>query len=232
MDILQNATRSLQEYFAYSWSIRDQFITETLATMKMTFISAFFAGLIGLFIGVLLVVTKKGAILECPFFNSLLEKITNLFRAIPFVILIAVLADFTRLLVQTRIGDTAAMVPLTVTAIPFFAKQVDQALSSVDPGLIEAAVSMGDSPLQIIFSVYFREGLPALIRASSITLISLLSLTTMAGTIGAGGIGNLAITVGYNRYKDDVTLISLLIILALVYAIQALSNFLIRKTDH
>ncbi len=222
----------LREYFAYSWEIRDDFVSETLATIQMTLQSAFYAAIIGLALGVLLVVTSKGGILENRIVNSILDKLTNLFRAIPFIILVAVLADFTKGLVGTRIGNEAAIVPLAVSAIPFFAKQVEQALTSIDKGVVEAAQAMGDSPLDIIFSVYFREGLPQLIRAGSITLISLLGLTTMVGTIGGGGIGKLAINVGYNRYKDDVTLISLLIILILVYSIQGIANFLIRKTSH
>lgn len=227
-----NIINGFKEYFSFSWSIRDDFVKETIATIQMTLTSAIYTAIIGLTLGVLLVVTAKGGILENRMANNILDKLTNLFRALPFIILVAILADFTKLLVGTRIGNEAAIVPLAATAIPFFAKQVEQALTSIDHGVVEAAQSMGDSPLDIIFSVYFREGLPQLIRAGSITLISLLGLTTMVGTIGGGGIGKLAINVGYNRYKDDVTLISLIIILILVYAIQGIANMLIRKTSH
>lgn len=220
------------KFFEYSLSITDRIISEIGSTLYMLFFSAIIAGILGLAIGVILVVTNEGRILENKRFYSILDKLTNLFRAIPFVILLAFIAPLTRLIVNTRIGPTAAIVPLVFSAAPFFAKQVEQALAEVDPGVIEAAQAMGDSPLEIIFSVYLREGLPSLIRASSITLISLLGLTTMAGMIGAGGIGNLAIAVGYNRYKDDVVLVSVIIILIIVYLIQGIANYLIRKTSH
>lgn len=220
------------DFFSYSWSIREKFFEETIATLYMTFFSALIAGILGLILGVLLVVTRKGAVLESIWLNHILDKITNLLRAVPFIIMIALVAPITRQLVGSRIGETAAIVPMVFTCTPFFAKQVEQALSSIDRGLIEAALSMGDGPMDIIFGVYLREGIPHLIRATSITLISLLGLTTMAGTIGAGGIGNLAITVGYSRYKDDVTLVCLIIILLFVYLIQAIANWLIRKTSH
>lgn len=220
------------EFFSYAWSIRNQILEETVSTLYMTFFSALFAGLIGLIVAVLLVTTKKGGILENTLFHSILDKFINLMRAVPFVILLAVIAPFTRFIVGTRIGDTAAIVPLVFTCAPFFAKQVEQALSSVNGGVIEAAQAMGDSPLDIILSVYLREGLPHLIRGAAITLISLLGLTTMAGTIGAGGIGKLAISVGYNRYKDDVVIVSLAIILVLVYAIQGAAHYFVQKTTH
>lgn len=219
-------------FFDYSLSISDKIISDIGETLYMMFFSAIITGIIGLAIGIILVVTDSGRILENKFLYSIIDKITNLFRAIPFVILLAFIAPVTRALVGTRIGATAAIVPLVFSTVPFFAKQVEQALSEVDPGVIEAAQSMGESSFGIITSVYLREGLPSLIRASSITLISLLGLTTMAGTIGAGGIGNLAIKVGYNRYKDDVIVVSIVIILIIVYLIQAVANYLIKKTSH
>ena len=161
-----------------------------------------------------------------------MDKITNLFRAVPFIILLAVISPLTNLIAGTRIGPTAAIVPLVFSCVPFFAKQVEQALAEVDKGVIEAAEAMGNSPFEIITAVYLREGLPSLIRASAITLISLLGLTAMAGTIGAGGIGNLAIAVGYNRYKNDVVIISVIVILIIVYAIQGIANLIIKKTSH
>lgn len=157
---------------------------------------------------------------------------TNLFRAIPFVILIDLISPLTKFIVNTRIGPTAAIVPLTLSTVPFFARQVEQALTDVSEGKIEAAEAMGLFPFEIIVDVYLREGLPSLIRASSITLISLLGLTAMAGTVGAGGIGDLAIAVGYQRYKDDVVIVSVVLILIVVYLIQGLANYLIKKTSH
>ena len=198
----------------------------------MLFFSAIFAGILGLILGVIMVVTDKDRILENKLIYNILDKLTNLFRSIPFVILLALIAPLTRAIVNTRIGPKAAIVPLVFSCVPFFARQVEQALADVDPGKIEAAEAMGSSPLEIITSVYIREGLPSLIRASSITLISLLSLTAMAGLVGAGGIGDLAISMGYQRYKDDVVIVSVVLILLVVFIIQAIANRLIRKTNH
>lgn len=219
-------------YFDYALSIKDRIFEDIGLTFYMLFLSAIFSGIFGLIIGVILVVTNDGGILENKKVYSLLDKITNLFRAVPFIILLAVINPITNLIVGTRIGPTAAIVPLVFSCVPFFAKQVEQALAEVDPGVIEAAEAMGNSPFEIITAVYLREGLPSLVRASSITLISLLGLTAMAGTIGAGGIGNLAIAVGYNRYKNDVVIISVIVILIIVYAIQGIANLIIKKTSH
>ncbi|WP_243343430.1 methionine ABC transporter permease [Anaerococcus sp. AGMB09787] len=219
-------------YFDYAWSIRDRIGEELITTLYMLAISAVFAALFGLILGLILVVTDRGRILENKVLYSVLDKITNTFRAIPFVILLALIAPITKAIVQTRIGPTAAIVPLVFSTVPFFAKQVEQALAEVDPGVIEAAEAMGKSPFEIIVSVYLREGLPSLIRAGSITLISLLGLTAMAGLIGAGGIGDLAISLGYQRYKDDVVIVSVILILIIVFIIQGVANILIRKTSH
>lgn len=220
------------EYFDYALSIKDRIFEDIGLTFYMLFLSAIFSGIFGLIIGVILVVTNDGGILENKKVYSILDKITNLFRAVPFIILLAVISPITNLIVGTRIGPTAAIVPLVFSCVPFFAKQVEQALAEVDPGVIEAAEAMGNSPFEIITAVYLREGLPSLVRASAITLISLLGLTAMAGTIGAGGIGNLAIAVGYNRYKNDVVIISVIVILIIVYAIQGIANLIIKKTSH
>ena len=219
-------------YFDYALSIKDRIFEDIGLTFYMLFLSAIFSGIFGLIIGLILVVTNDGGILENKKVYSLLDKITNLFRAVPFIILLAVISPITNLIVGTRIGPTAAIVPLVFSCVPFFAKQVEQALAEVDPGVIEAAEAMGNSPFEIITAVYLREGLPSLVRASAITLISLLGLTAMAGTIGAGGIGNLAIAVGYNRYKNDVVIISVIVILIIVYAIQGIANLIIKKTSH
>ena len=219
-------------FFDYSLSIKDRIIDDFQTTLYMLFWSALFAGIFGLILGVIMVTTDKDRILENKVVYSILDKVTNLFRSIPFVILIALIAPITREIVDTRIGPKAAIVPLVFSCVPFFARQVEQALASVDPGKIEAAEAMGSSPFQIITSVYLREGLPSLIRASSITLISLLSLTAMAGLVGGGGIGDLAISMGYQRYKDDVVIVSVVLILIVVFIIQAIANYLIRKTNH
>ena len=152
-------------FFDYSWSIRDRILDDFLTTIYMLVVSAIFAGIIGLILGVIMVVTDKNRILENKALYNILDKLTNLFRAIPFIILLALIAPFTSAIVGTRIGPTAAIVPLVVSCIPFFARQVEQALAEVDPGKIEAAEAMGLSSREIIFSVYMRESLPSLIRA-------------------------------------------------------------------
>lgn len=219
-------------FFEYSWSIRDSIIEDFKTTLYMLFISAIFAGIFGLIIGIIMVVTDHKRILENKLIYSILDKLTNIFRSIPFVILVALIAPITKEIVKTRIGPNAAIVPLVFSCVPFFARQVEQALASVEPGKIEAAEAMGASPFEIITRVYLREGLPSLLRAGSITLISLLGLTAMAGLVGGGGIGDLAIAVGYQRYKDDVVIVSVVLILIVVFLIQAIANHLIRKTSH
>jgi len=219
-------------FFDYSWSIRDRILDDFKITLYMLFFSAIFAGLFGLIIGTIMVVTDEDRILENKVLYSILDKLTNLFRSIPFVILVALIAPITKEIVKTRIGPNAAIVPLVFSCVPFFARQVEQALASVEPGKIEAAEAMGASPFEIITRVYLREGLPSLLRAGSITLISLLGLTAMAGLVGGGGIGDLAIAVGYQRYKDDVVIVSVVLILIVVFLIQAIANHLIRKTSH
>lgn len=219
-------------FFDYSWSIRDRIIEDFKTTLYMLFISAIFAGIFGLVIGIIMVVTDHDRILENKVIYSILDKLTNIFRSIPFVILVALIAPITKEIVKTRIGPNAAIVPLVFSCVPFFARQVEQALASVEPGKIEAAEAMGASPFEIITRVYLREGLPSLLRAGSITLISLLGLTAMAGLVGGGGIGDLAIAVGYQRYKDDVVIVSVVLILIVVFLIQAIANHLIRKTSH
>ena len=186
----------------------------------------------GLAIGVALVVTGKGGILENKKIYSVLDKLVNITRSIPFVIIIALVASFTRFLVGTTIGPTAAIVPLVCGTAPFFSRQVENSLVEVDKGIIEAARSMGDSPLQIIFGVYLREGLAGLVRVSQLTLISLVGLTAMAGAVGSGGLGNLAISQGFNRFQNDVTLVSTMIILVIVFVIQYIGNVIIKRIIH
>ena len=219
-------------YFKNSLAIKEQFLIETRATLYMTLVTALIAGILGLAIGVALVVTGKGGILENKKIYSVLDKLVNITRSIPFVIIIALVASFTRFLVGTTIGPTAAIVPLVCGTVPFFSRQVENSQVEVDKGIIEAARSMGDSPLQIIFGVYLREGLAGLVRVSQLTLISLVGLTAMAGAVGSGGLGNLAISQGFNRFQNDVTLVSTMIILVIVFVIQYIGNVIIKRIIH
>lgn len=222
----------MQEFFANSIAIKEQFFIETLATLYMVGVTALISGILGTALGVMLLVTGEGGLLENRSLYHILDKIVNFFRSVPFIILLAIIAPFTRWIVGTTIGNHAAIVPLTAGTLPFFARQVQNALLEVDKGIIEAARSMGSSPAEIIFKVYLREGLPGIIRAGSVTIISLIGLSAMAGAIGAGGIGKLAITQGYNQFHQDVTLVSTLIILILVFISQMLGDWIVKKISH
>jgi len=201
----------------------------TIDTLIMVGISGFIAGVLGIALGVTLVVTREGNILENKLVYLILDKIVNVFRSIPFIILAMLLIPFTRFIIGTTIGIPGAIVPLVVATVPFFSRQVQLALTEVDKGVIEASVAMGCTPLEIIFRVYLKEGLPSLIRAGSLTIISLIGLTTMAGAFGAGGIGNVAISRGYNRFQGDVIIVSTLIMLIVVFITQAIGDYLEKK---
>lgn len=181
-------------------------LTSTLETMYMVFFSTLFSLLMGFPVGVLLVITKPGNILEKPKLNQALEIIINALRSFPFIILMICLFPLSRIIVGTTIGSTAAIVPLSISAAPFVARMVEGALNEIDKGLIEAASSMGASNKTIIFNVMIPETLPHLIHGITVTVISLIGFSAMAGSIGAGGLGDLAIRFGYQRFKTDIML--------------------------
>ena len=215
-----------------NWSGDNGFVQAIYETLYMTFVSAIFAGILGLILGIILVITDTNGILPHAKFYNVLDKLVNLFRSIPFVILLAVIGPFTKFIVGQTIGPTGALVPLIVGTAPFFARQVQLALVEVDPGVIEAARAMGLSPWKIIYRVYLKEGLPELIRSGTLTLISLIGLTAMAGAVGGGGLGNMAIAVGYQRFQNDVTFVSMILILVLVFVVQGLGDWAIKKLEH
>lgn len=200
-------------------------------TLYMTIVPFIVGGAIGLFIGLLLVLMGPDGVIENRMVCWLLDKLTSIFRAIPFVILIAILASFTYLIMGTTLGATAALVPLTFATFPFFARQVQVVFSELDRGVIEAAQASGATFWDIV-RVYLSEGLPDLIRVSTVTLISLVGETAMAGAIGAGGLGNVALSYGYNRFNNDVTWVATLIILLLIFAIQFIGDSLTRHFSH
>ncbi|ALV22574.1 MAG: methionine ABC transporter permease [Carnobacterium sp.] len=225
-------TNFLTTYFENVIPLKDEIIASTLQTLYMVGVTGLIAGVLGIILGVILVVTDNNGILEnAPLYN-ILDKFVNVFRSLPFIILMALVVPLTRFLVHTSIGTTAAIVPLVIGTVPFYARQIQIALLEVDPGVIEAAQSMGSSPLEIIFRVYLKEGLTAIIRVSSLTIINLVGLTAMAGAIGGGGLGNLAIARGYNRFQGDVTLVATLIILLIVFISQFIGNQLVKRTTH
>lgn len=210
----------------------DDFIIAIEQTLVMMFGSGIFTFLFGLLLGTLLVVTREGNILENKFIYTVIDGFTNIFRSIPFIILITALIPLSSIIMGTFIGVRGAIFPLIVGSTPFFIRQVDAALSDIDNGLIEAAQAMGLSPLEIIFRVYLRESIPALARSTTITIISLLGLTAIGGAVGAGGIGSFVIRYGHNRYMTDITYVSVAVILLFVLVIQGIGNLIIKKTTH
>lgn len=206
--------------------------TSIVQTIYMTFWPAIFGGILGLIFGVALVVTEPGGILENRIVFSVVDKVVSVFRAIPFIILLAFIAPFTQLIVGTQIGTTASLVPLSLGVFAFYARQVQVALESVDHGKIEAAQAIGATNWDIIIDVYLREARSELVRVSTVTLISLVSLTAMAGAIGAGGLGNTAISYGYDRFNNDVTLVATILVLLFVLIIQVVGDILAKKLNH
>lgn len=204
----------------------------TLDTLYMTLASTLIAYLIGIPLGVILVVTRKDGICPAPKTNAVLGTIVNIMRSVPFLILIIVLIPFTRFVVGTSIGATATVVPLIVGAAPFIARMVESSLLEVDAGVVEAAQAMGASPWQIVTKVLLKEAVPSLITGAAIALTTILGYSAMAGAVGGGGLGDLAIKYGYHRYQTDVLMLTLVILIALVQIIQALGNGLAKKIDH
>ncbi len=204
-------------------------LTSTLETMYMVFFSTLFSLIIGFPVGILLVITKPGNILEKPKLNQFLEIIINMLRSFPFIILMICLFPLSRIIVGTTIGSTAAIVPLSISAAPFVARMVEGALNEIDKGLIEAASSMGANNMTIIFKVMIPETLPHIIHGITVTVISLIGFSAMAGSIGAGGLGDLAIRFGYQRFKTDIMLYSVVVIIILVQILQSFGNYLSRK---
>lgn len=204
-------------------------LDSTLETLYMVFFSTIFSLLIGFPIGVLLVVTKEGNIMERPKLNKVLEIVINTLRSFPFIILMICLFPLSRIIVGTTIGSTAAIVPLSISAAPFVARMIEGALNEVDKGLIEASSSMGASNSIIIWKVMIPETMPHIIHGITVTVISLIGFSAMAGTIGAGGLGDLAIRFGYQRFKTDIMIYSVIVIILLVQVLQSLGNYLVDR---
>jgi len=204
----------------------------TWETIVMTFVSGFFGFALGLPTGILLFLTRKNQILDQPVLNRSLSVLVNIFRSIPFIILIVWMIPFTRALVGTSIGVSAALVPLSIGAAPFIARLVENSLLGLPSGLIEAARALGATPFQIVYKVLLPEALPSLINAASITLITLVGYSAMGGAVGAGGLGQVGYQYGYIGY-DAVTMNSVLALLVLlVFAIQFAGDTLSKRFDH
>ena len=196
----------------------------TLDTLQMTVISTIMAMIIGIPLGVVLVVTSKGHILENAALNKILGAIVNATRSIPFIILMVAIIPFTRMVVGTSIGTTAACVPLTLAAIPFLARLVETSIKDIQFGVIEAAQSMGASPFQIIRKVLLPEALPTIIDNVTVLIVNLIGYSAMAGAIGGGGLGDIAIRYGYQRFQGDIMLATIIILIIMVQVIQMIGD--------
>jgi D-methionine transport system permease protein len=213
-------------------SLIELLLKGTWETIVMTFVSGFFGFLIGLPTGVLLFLTRKNQILEQKVLNRILSVVVNVFRSIPFIILIVWMIPFTRAIVGTSIGVSAALVPLSIGAAPFIARLVENSLLGLPSGLIEAARALGATPFQIVYKVLLPEALPSLINAASITLITLVGYSAMGGAVGAGGLGQVGYQYGYIGY-DALTMNSVLALLVLlVFLIQFAGDALSKRFDH
>ncbi|OUL25400.1 methionine ABC transporter permease [Nostoc sp. T09] len=195
----------------------------------MVGISAIVAILLGLPVGLLLVMTSPGKVLDSPKLNQVLSAIVNTGRSFPFIILLVVLTPLTRLIVGTSIGSTAALVPLTLAAIPFFGRIAETSILEVDKGLVEAAEAMGCNYWQIVLKVFIPEALPSIVLGVTILIVSLLNSSAMAGAVGGGGLGNLAIQYGYQRFDVGVMFATIIVLILLVQIIQFLGDLLARQ---
>lgn len=198
----------------------------------MVVIAASISLVIGLLLGVTLIATRPGGVMANRWVYLIIGKVIDLFRSIPFILLVVMLRDFTRYMVGTAIGVRGAIIPLLFGTVPFFARQVETAMAEVSPGLIEAAQSMGCTPWDILWRVCLKESVPGIVRGTTITLVSLIGFTAMAGAVGAGGLGNFAISYGSNRHQMDIAYVVVLIVLVIVSLIQAVGARIARKATH
>ncbi len=222
----------LIELFPNVIKYSDKLIDSIIDTLIMVAVSAAIAIIIGTIFGIILVVTSKGKICENLKVNSIFGKLINAFRSIPFVLIITLIMPFTKFIVGTSIGVKGAIVPMTIGIIPFIARQIEQALFEVDDGVIEAARAMGMSKKYIIYRVLLREGKPGIVRALVISIISLINLSAMAGTVGGGGLGDFAIRYGYAQYMKDITFVTVFILLILVALVQGIGNLVLKNIAH
>lgn len=201
-------------------------------TLLMLVISGLISVVIGIFLAVIVVVTRKDGLKENEPVFWILDKIINLFRSIPFIILIPTVAVLSRVLFGTTIGIEGALVPLVIGTAPFVARQMESAIMEIDPGIIEASIAMGLSTKEIIFDVYLRENIPGMIRGLTISFIALVGQIAIVGSVGAGGLGDMAIRYGLQRSMGDITFVVIILILILISIVQAIGDKLVEKTTH
>lgn len=204
----------------------------TLDTLYMVGLAALFTVIIGLPLGVLLFLTRRDGVLPAPKLNQVIGSVVNVGRSLPFIVLLIAMIPFTRLIVGTTLGSTAAVVPITIGAFPFFARVVENALDEVDKGRIEAILSMGGNVWHIIGKVLLPEALPALLAGITLTVVMLIGFSSMAGVIGGGGLGDLAIRYGYQRFNDQVMIGTVVILVVMVQLVQSMGDRLVRRLAH
>lgn len=204
----------------------------TLETLYMVGMAGLFTLALGLPLGVLLFISRRGGLLPLPRLHTLLGTVVNVGRSLPFIVLLIALIPFTRLVVGTTLGSNAAVVPITLGAIPFFARIVENALDEVAKGRIEAMVSMGGSDWHVVSKVLLPEALPALLAGITLTLVMLIGFSSMAGVIGGGGLGDLAIRYGYQRFNQPVMIATVVMLIALVQVVQMTGDRLVRRLAH
>ena len=200
-------------------------------TCYMVAASTLLATLVGMPLGIILTVTSKGHILENKSINAVLGAIVNATRSTPFIILMVAIIPLTRIIVGSSIGTTAAIVPLTISAAPFIARIIESSLLEIDPGVIEASQSMGASPMQIISKVLLPEAMHSIVLGITLAVISLIGYSAMAGALGGGGLGDLAIRYGYQRFRMDIMIATVIILIAQVQIVQSLGNYISAKLN-
>lgn len=213
----------------YLQELKDIILPAFNETVYMVFFSSLFSIIIGLVIGIVLYVTDKGNILENSYINKIVGTIVNIGRSVPFVIMMIAVFPLSKFIVGTSIGSTASIVPLTVAAAPFVARVIETSLKELDKGIIEASISMGASETQIITKVMLPETAPSIIAGITITIINIIGYSAMAGTIGGGGLGDVAVRYGYERFRTDILIISVIIMVVMVQVIQCIGNFFANK---
>jgi len=203
----------------------------TVETLYMVAVSLGLGTLMGGPIGILLATSRRGELFEAPLFNSLVGPIVNATRSVPFIILAVAIIPFTRLVAGTSIGTTAAIVPLTVAAVPFIARIIEGAVREVDAGLVEAAQAMGAKPWQVVVKVLLPEALPSILHGLTLTAVTLIGYSAMVGAVGGGGLGDLGIRYGYQRFRPDVMIAVVITLIVVVQAVQSLGDWLARRSD-
>lgn len=207
-------------------------LNATGETLYMVLLAGLFTLLIGLPLGVLLFISRRDGLLPLPRLNRVLGGVINLGRSLPFVVMLIALIPLTRLIVGTTLGSTAAVVPITIGAFPFFARIVETALDEVDKGRIEAIVAVGGDIRHVILKVLLPEALPALVAGVTLTLVMLIGFSSMAGVIGGGGLGDLAIRYGYQRFNNQIMVVTVIVLVVLVQGVQSLGDRCVRSLAH